>query len=113
VDLKINQNIFRTVCFSGTKNLPYRDSSTRLFNSDFFFMNRPDFTAKYAPKIAEVKLSSCGLEVTDLRTYGRLRNCGVAVAEQHFFKSCGIAIAEVLPSSCVIVIACPPLPFSR
>jgi hypothetical protein len=43
-------------------------------------------------------------------------NCGVAVAEQHFLKSCGIAIAEVLPSSCRIAIAdskescaCPPL----
>jgi hypothetical protein len=29
----------------------------------------------------------------------------VAVAEQHFLKSCGIAIAEVLPSSCGIAIA--------
>jgi hypothetical protein len=35
----------------------------------------------------------------------RLRSCGVAVAKQHFWKSCGIAIAEVLPSSCGIVIA--------
>jgi hypothetical protein len=45
-----------------------------------------------------------------------LRNYGVAVAEQHFLKSCGIAIAEVLPSSCGIAMAdskkscaCPPL----
>jgi hypothetical protein len=34
-----------------------------------------------------------------------LWNCGVAVTEQPFFKSCGIAIAEVFPSSCRIVIA--------
>jgi hypothetical protein len=47
--------------------------------------------AQNMPKIAEVKLSSCGL-----RKKLRLRNCGVAIAEQHFFKSCGIAIAEVL-----------------
>jgi hypothetical protein len=68
-------------------------------------------TAKNVPKIAEVKLSTCGLQKKL-----RLRNCGVAVAEQHFLKSCGIAIAEVLPSSCEIAIAdlkkscaCPPL----
>jgi hypothetical protein len=68
--------------------------------------------AQNMQKIAEVKLSSCGL-----RKKLRLRNCGVVVAEQHFFKSCGIAIAEVLPSSCGIAIAdskkscaCPPLP---
>jgi hypothetical protein len=52
------------------------------------------------PKIAEVKVSSCGL-----RKKLRFRNCGVAVAEQHFFKSCGIAIAEVLLSSCGIAVA--------
>ncbi len=46
----------------------------------------------------------------------RLRNCGVAVAERHSLKSCGIAIVEVLPSSCGVAIAdskksctCPPL----
>jgi hypothetical protein len=86
-------------------------------------MNRPDFMAKNAPKIAEVKLSSCGLEVADLKLRTpkklRLRNCGVAVVEQHFFKSCGIAIVEVLPSRCGIAIAdskiscaCPPLVFT-
>jgi hypothetical protein len=71
-------------------------------------MNRPDFMAKNAPKIAEAKLSSCGLQ--------KNCDCGIAVAEQHFFKRCGIAIAEVLPSSCGITIAdskkscaCPPL----
>jgi hypothetical protein len=52
------------------------------------------------PKIAEVTLSSCGLQKKL-----RLRNCGVAVAERHFLKSCGIAIAEALPSSCGIAIA--------
>jgi hypothetical protein len=67
------------------------------------------------PKIAEVKVSSCGLEVAD---FGKNCYCGIAVAEQHFFKSCGIVIAEVLPSSCGIAIAdskkscvCPPLHF--
>jgi hypothetical protein len=69
--------------------------------------------AKNLLKIAEVKLSSCGLEVTDFR---KNCNCGVAIAEQHSLKSCGIAIADVLPSSCGVAIAdskkscaCPPL----
>ncbi len=68
---------------------------------------------KKLPKIAEVKLSSCGLEVVDFR---KNCDCGIAVAEQHFLQGCEIAIAEVLPASCGIVIAdskkscaCPPL----
>jgi hypothetical protein len=76
-------------------------------------MNHPDFTAKNTPKIAEAKLSSCGLKVADSK---KNCDCGIAVAEQHFFKRCGIAITEVLPSSCGIAIAvskkscaCPPL----
>jgi hypothetical protein len=68
-------------------------------------MNRPNFKAENVPKIAELKLSSCGLEVADFR---KNCDCGIAelrVAEQHLFKSCRIAIAEVLPSSCGIAIA--------
>ncbi len=78
-----------------------------------YFISRYS-TAQNMPKIAEVKLSSCRLEVADFWKKLRLRNCGVA--EQHFLKSCGIAIAEVLRSSCGIAIAdskkscvCPPL----
>jgi hypothetical protein len=57
------------------------------------------------PKIADVKLLSCGLEVVDFR-----KNFGCGIAEEHFLKSCGIAIAEVLPSSCGIAVAdSPPL----
>jgi hypothetical protein len=41
-------------------------------------MNRPDFAAKNAPKIAEAKLSSCGLEVADSKkiAIAELRSCG-------------------------------------
>jgi hypothetical protein len=35
------------------------------------------------PRIAEMKLSSCGLEVADIR---KNCDCGVAVAEQHCLK---------------------------
>jgi hypothetical protein len=44
-------------------------------------MNRPDSTAKNMPKIAELKLSIRGLQKKL-----RFPNCGVAVAEQPFFK---------------------------
>jgi hypothetical protein len=54
------------------------------------------------PKIAEIQLSSCRLEVADIRKNG---DCGIVVEEQHFLKGCGIVIAELLPSSCGIAIA--------
>jgi hypothetical protein len=57
-----------------------------------------DSTAKNTLKIAETQLSSCGHQKKL-----RLQNCGVTVTEQHFFKSCGIVIAEVLPSSCIAI----------
>jgi hypothetical protein len=75
--------------------------------------------AQNMPKIAEVKLSSCELEVADFR-----KNCDWGIAELQFqsdiaLKSCGIAIAiaAVLPSSCRIAIVdsktkslpCPPV----
>jgi hypothetical protein len=51
------------------------------------------------PKIAEIKLSSCGHQ----------KNCVCGIEELRLWsnislKSCEIAIAEVLPSSCGIVI---------
>ncbi len=74
----------------------------RYFTSELFsWIDQMDSMAKNIPKISEVKLSSCGLQKKL-----RLRNCRVAVVGQHFFKkSCGIAITEVLPSSCGIAIA--------
>ncbi len=66
----------------------------RIFTSDFFHEPRPDSTAKYMPKIAEIKLSSCGLEVADIR-----KNCDCGIAELRLrinisLESCGIAIAS-------------------
>jgi hypothetical protein len=72
------------------------------------------------PNNAELKLLSCGLEVADSR-----KNCDCGIAELRLrsnmsLKSCGIAIAEELPSSCGIAIAdskkscaCPPLVFTE
>jgi hypothetical protein len=72
------------------------------------------------PNNAELKLLSCGLEVADSR---KKCDCGIAelrLRSNMSLKSCGIAIAEELPSSCGIAIAdskksCayPPLLFSN
>jgi hypothetical protein len=53
----------------------------RFFTSDFSPMNRPNSTAENVPKIAELKLSSCGLEVADFR---KNFDCGIAE-----LRSCG------------------------
>jgi hypothetical protein len=54
-------------------------------------------------KIAEMKLSSCGLEVAEFR---KICDCRIAELRINIaLKSCGIAIAKVLPSSCGIAIA--------
>ncbi len=82
----------------------------------FLSMNRPDSTSKTMPKNVELKLPNCGLEIVDCR---KNWDCGIAelrLRSNMSLKSCGIAIAEQLPSSCGIAIAdskkscmCPPL----
>ncbi len=57
------------------------------------------------PKIAEVKLSSCELEVADFRKKCDCGNAELQLRSNISFKSCRIAIAEVLSSSCGIAIA--------
>jgi hypothetical protein len=113
--LKINRNYFFNCLFLWKQNLPKRDSCTIFFTSDFLFMNKLDSMAKNMPKIAVVKLSSCGFKVTDFK---KNYDCGIAelrLRSNISLKSCGIAIAEVLPSSCGIAVAdskkscaCPP-----
>jgi hypothetical protein len=64
MDLKINQ-IFLELSVSLENKTCLKWTVARDFlPMIFFFMNRPDFTAKNVPKIAEVKLSSCGLQKT-------------------------------------------------
>jgi hypothetical protein len=77
--------------------LHYRDNSTRFFTSEFFPMNRPNSTAENVPKIAELELSSCGLEVADFR---KNCNCGVAVAEHIYLK-----VAELRLRKCFLQVA--------
>jgi hypothetical protein len=66
-----------------------------------FFIISSYSKTKNMPKIAEVKLSSCGLEVAGFR---KNCDCGVAVAEQHFFKKlqncdCGLKKKLRVPTS--------------
>jgi hypothetical protein len=75
-----------------TQNLPYRDSCTRFYTSDFFFMNpRPDSTAKNMPISVELKFSDCGLEVADIR-----KNCDCGIAEQHSLKVAVLRLRKCL-----------------
>jgi hypothetical protein len=60
------------------------------FTPDFFPMNRPDSTAKNVPKIAELKLSSCGLEVADFRI-----NCDCGLAELRLRSNISLKVAEL------------------
>jgi hypothetical protein len=100
--VKINQKYLCNCLFLWKQKLALKGQLHEIFTSNFFFMNQLDSKAKNMPKIAEVKLSSGGFKVSDFR---KNCNCRVAVAEQHFFKSCGIVFEEVLPSTCGIVIA--------
>jgi hypothetical protein len=75
-------------------------------------MNKPDSMAKNIPKIAEVKLSSCGFKVADLKK--------TAIAGLRLRSNISLKVAEVLPSSCGIAVAdskkscaCPPLIISK
>ncbi len=66
----------------------------------YVFMNRPDSMAKNMPNIAEVKLSSCGLEVADFR-----KNCDCGIAELQLrsnisLKRCGSASFKLWNYNC-------------
>jgi hypothetical protein len=77
-------------------------------------MNRPEFTATNAPKIAEVKLSSYGLELADSK-----KNCDCGIAELRSNISLKVAelrlwkrfllVAELRLRTPKKSCACPPL----
>jgi hypothetical protein len=61
------------------KNLPYRDSCTSFFTSDFFQEPQSDSTAKNMPKIADLKLqTSEKIAIAELRSNISLKSCGSA-----------------------------------
>jgi hypothetical protein len=83
-----------------TRNFPWRDSSTRFLSQIFLSMNQPDSH----PKLCR-KMWNQSSQIADCR-----KNCDCRIAELRLrsnmsLKSCGIAIAEELPSSCGIAIA--------
>jgi hypothetical protein len=72
----------------------------RFFTSNFFPMNWPDSTAKNMPKIAELKLSSCGLEVADFR-----KNCDCEIAELQLGSNISLKVAELRLRKCFLQVA--------
>ncbi len=62
----------------------------RFFTSDFFPMNLQNSTAENVLKIAELKLSSCGLEVADFR-----KNCDCGIAELRLQSNIYLKVAEL------------------
>jgi hypothetical protein len=63
-------------------------------------MNQPDSTAKNVPKIAELKLSSCGLEVADFR-----KNCDCGIAELRLWSNISSKVAELRLRKCFLQVA--------
>jgi hypothetical protein len=63
-------------------------------------MNRLDFTAKNAPKIAEAKLSSCGLKVADSK-----KNCYCGIAELRLRSNISLNVAELRLRKCFLLVA--------
>jgi hypothetical protein len=63
-------------------------------------MNRPNSTAENVPKIAELKLSNCGLEVADFR---KDWNCGIA--ELRLWSNISLKVAELRLRKCFLQVA--------
>ncbi len=63
-------------------------------------MNRRDFTAKNAPKIAEAKLSSCGHEVADSN-----KNWDCGIAELLLRSNMSLVVAELRLRKCFLLVA--------
>jgi hypothetical protein len=63
-------------------------------------MNRPDSMTKNVPKIAELKLSSCGLEVADFR-----KNYDCGIAELRLRSNISLKVAELRLRKCFLQVA--------
>jgi hypothetical protein len=96
--LKINHKYFYNCLFLWKpKTCPKGTVAQEFWPPIFFLMNLPDFMAKNMLKIAtKVRTWSCRSQKKM-----QLRDCGVAVADRHFFKK----LRNCLPSICGIAIA--------
>jgi hypothetical protein len=56
--------------------------------------------AKNMPKIAEMKLSSCGLEVADIR-----KNCDYGITELRLRSNISLKVAELRLLKCFLQVA--------
>jgi hypothetical protein len=63
-------------------------------------MNKPDSMAKIMPKIAEVKLSSCGFKVANFK-----KNCDSGIAELRLRTNFSLKVAELRLRKCFLQVA--------
>ncbi len=63
-------------------------------------MNQPNSRAETVPKIAKLKLSSCGLEVADLR-----KNCDCGIVELRLWSNIYLKVAELRLWKCFLQVA--------
>ncbi len=90
--------MFRTACFSGNLKLALKGQLHEILLPLIFFLMNPD---RISGLKIWWKLQKWSSQVADIR-----KNCDCRIAELRLqsnisLKSCGIAIAELLPSSCV------------
>jgi hypothetical protein len=76
-----------------TSQKPKPPSGKRIYISSYF-------KAKNIPKTAEVKLSSCGLEVADFR-----KNCDCGIAELRLRSNISLKVAELRLRKCFLQVA--------
>ncbi len=90
--LKSTKNIFRILCFSGNQKHTLKRHSHQIFDIRFFAHESTRFQAmvKNMPKIAELKLPSCRLEVADFRY-----NCDCGIAELRLWSNIFFKVAEL------------------
>jgi hypothetical protein len=98
--LKSTKIIFRIVCFSGNKTCLKGTVVRDILPPINLFMNKLDSLAKNMPKIAEVKLSSCGFKVADFK-----KNCDCGIAELHLRSNISKKVAELRWRKCFLQVA--------
>jgi hypothetical protein len=90
MDLKINQKYFYNCLFLWKTKTCLKGTVARDFLPLIFFHELTGFHGKNALKIAEVKLSSCGLEVADCK-----KNCDCGIAELRLQSNISLKVAEL------------------
>ncbi len=95
-----NQHYFYNCLFLWNKTCLKGTVARDFLPPIFLFMNTPDSMAKNMPKIAEVKLSSCGFKVAYLK-----KNCDCRIAELRLRSNISLKVAELRLRKCFLQVA--------